>query len=92
MKTTQLMYSPQSEENGHKGGGGATTPRKDTANNEDKIANPEEGGMEEASLADESLTSGDLDGGGGMGTGLTGGDPAADSGDMGPTPDKAAGV
>lgn len=52
--------------------------------------NPKTGERQDASLSDESTTSGDMDGGGGMGSGLTGGDPEADTGDQGPTPDKTS--
>jgi hypothetical protein len=41
------------------------------------------------SIADESLMSNDMDGGGGLGSGFAGGDPDMDSGDMGPTGDKS---
>jgi hypothetical protein len=44
-------------------------------------------------LADESLTAGDMDGGGGLGSGTStqgGGDPMIHSGDNGPTGDKAS--
>lgn len=57
-------------------------------NDEQKMSNPTVDGREETSLSDDSGSSGDMDGGGGMGTGIAGGDQAAESGDKGPTPDK----
>jgi hypothetical protein len=60
--------------------------------NESKVVNPSVSGREEESLADESTTVGDMDGGGGLGIGLTGGDENAESGDKGPTPDKTVGA
>jgi hypothetical protein len=57
-------------------------------NDERKIGNPAIEGRKEETISDESGSSGDLDGGGGIGSGVAGGDEAAESGDKGPTPDK----
>ena len=90
MTTNRFIYSSQTG-NGPKGGGGAS-PSHDEYNNEDKRTKPSEGEKEETSLADETTLTGDLDGGGGVGSGVAGGDPDSESGDEGPTPDKAANV